>query len=140
MNNHSFATDDDLLDVLYGPEQVHFTELPSGELHPTGTSRGNDRLWRPDKNTSVSAVLYASRFMPWSIASAAPELWINPWAEHPIPADAFDWCDRVQADSVGVLERIPAGRPITELLGLSAEWPGPEKPFERSEQVDASDT
>jgi len=78
----------------------------------------------------VSALLHALRIVPWSVGEVVPELWVNPFARAPLLV-RFPWARTVEVDGNG---RFVVTAPTTtprELFGLSAEWPGPEQPFER---------
>jgi hypothetical protein len=68
----------------------------------------------------VSAVLAASDFGMSSPARKTPELWINPYARHPLPSALLPW-PVVGGSTAAAID--PAA-----LFGLSRDWPG--KPFE----------
>jgi hypothetical protein len=72
-------------------------------------------------NTRVSAVLMGMGLQPWSITRAAPELWANPWAEHPL---AEDWPFAVhtafETGEVVYGEKDPG---LAALFDLPERWP-----------------
>ena len=127
LNPHSFSDEDDAVDALFGTQQFQIGDKASSEL-VTRPFRAKDGIWRENQNTRVSAVLYARRLTPWSIAASTPELWINPWARHPLP-DCFRWCDRIEPDDQGELIRTRALSSAAEFRKLPPDWPGPEEPF-----------
>lgn len=79
-------------------------------------------------NTRVSAVLMGVGLQPWSITRAAPELWINPWAEHPL---AEDWPFAVHtALETGEVVYEEKDLGLAALFDLLERWPE-GKPFPR---------
>jgi hypothetical protein len=73
----------------------------------------------------VSAVLAASDFGMSSPAHKTPELWINPYARYPLPAELLPWPTARESDA-------PSGGRVIDpaaLFNLPKDWPG--KPFQR---------
>lgn len=79
-------------------------------------------------NTRVSAVLMGVGLQPWSLTRTAPELWINPWAEHPLDEDwPFAIHTALETGEVVPEEKDP---PLATLFDLPEPWPE-GKPFPR---------
>ena len=79
-------------------------------------------------NTRVSAVLMGVGLQPWSITRATPELWGNPWAEHPL---AEDWPFAVHtALETGEVVYEEKDSALAALFDLPEGWPA-GKPFPR---------
>jgi len=80
------------------------------------------------RGTRVSGVLTGTNIMPWTVAKTWLRLWPNPWATSPLHVE-FGF-PRGVANTRGRVsyEDVP-GLPGA-VLGLSPDWPGPERPFE----------
>jgi hypothetical protein len=65
---------------------------------------------------------------PWSLTRSAPELWINPWAEHSLTEDwPFVVHSALESGEVVSEEKDPS---LAALFGLPQDWPR-GKPFPR---------
>lgn len=94
--------------------------------------RKEDGFWYRDgepRAKKVSAVMVGVGLMPWMAARTWPRLWVNPWATHPLE-EKFPFPLGTPALNGSVTYTEPEGSP-SEILGLTVDWPGPEKPFER---------
>jgi hypothetical protein len=117
-----FATERDIEQALYGPEVATFTLAADGT--PIGgpqLGRNPDGLWQrgeEQRATRVSAVLSTTHLSPWTLASGTPELWINPWATHPLTAD-LPWATTSADLDANALTRTEARRKSHEVLGLT---------------------
>jgi hypothetical protein len=74
----------------------------------------------PD-NRSVSAVVTVSGLRPWTVAKTSPILWLNPRAAKPLAHGRLPWPTAAEWQD--------GKRASPSLIGLPAEWPGPEDPF-----------
>ena len=84
--------------------------------------RGGGPVSRP-----VSAVALSSRLRPWTCAHELPDLWLNPWSDEPLHCDLPFAVGMTNDD--GQTTYGEARADATAILGLSADWPGPEPPF-----------
>jgi len=102
----TFASHDVVQDALFGLESPYWREGP----------RSRNR---------VSAILAASDFGMSSPARKTPELWLNPYARHPLPPGLMPW------PVVGAPHASPQ-MPLdpAALFDLPRDWPG--RPFQRS--------
>jgi hypothetical protein len=118
----------DIAQALFGREAVVISDPEdAGRL-----IRQQNGFWfrggRPI-NTRVSAVLTGVGLQPWSSTRIAPELWINPWAEHPLAEDwPFAVHTALETGEVVSEEKDPA---LAALFDLPERWPE-GKPFPRS--------
>jgi hypothetical protein len=125
-----YTDEEDVVDALFGT--VTYT-VPVGPRHPgqAHAVRQRDGSWIAHggpSNTRVSAVMTAINLAPWVLARNVPRLWLNPWAARPL-TDRLAWrTTRVDLSS-GTLDDEPALRTPADLLGLPADWPGPQEPF-----------
>lgn len=76
-------------------------------------------------STRVSAVLTANNLVPETIARVWPRLWPNPWAARPLEHDLPFPVGA--ASQQGTFEYTEADGGPNVLLGLPADWPGPER-------------
>jgi hypothetical protein len=89
---------------------------------------GLDGFFNTSTATRVSVVLAATELPPWLVGRTHPLIWRNPSARRhltsrlPFRSALWDY-DRAQ-----FIEG-PPGKPIHELFGIPADWPGPDKPF-----------
>lgn len=120
----------DLEEALLGHEVYHFDPLrPDSGV----SERRRDGFWMKEdgpRRQRVSGVLVGREFGMHTVGRRWPELWVNPWAEHPVKPSLFDLplaCPR-EDGTVAYIE--PNGTP-GQLLGLAPDWPGPERPFEK---------
>src|SRR6266536_242240 len=125
LETSSFGNDDiETAEALFGTTQVRFSLVDDSTTH----ERKPDGVWcgpRGPRNTSVSAVLVARRMTPWGVTKTEPTLWLNPWARHPLSAH-LAWRSFVPNAEMGAAASQPAAKPAFEVLGLEADWPGPE--------------
>jgi len=116
-----FATERDIEQALYGPEVATFSLAADGT--PIGgprLGRNPDGLWQrgeEQRATRVSAVLSSTHLSPWTLASSTLELWINPWATHPLTA-GLPWAITSADLDANALIRTEASRNPQEVLGL----------------------
>ena len=119
-SGHWGATD--AMDALFGterctlsprsddPNQFAYRRAPDGALiGPKGP-----------RNRRVSAVFLVSALLPWTVASAEPVVYHNPWARYPLetlPASILQF--RVEGQQM--VSR--GGNPVHHILGLELRWP-----------------
>jgi hypothetical protein len=120
----------DAASALYGSVALQYdVEDPAG----TREVRLPDGAWfgrRGPTGCRIAAALVSVQLHPWTVATAAPELWLNPHAGIPLSGT---WPFKTW--SCGEGEAITATRAeveISKLLGLEADWPGPEPRFAAS--------
>ena len=117
----------DIAQALFGREAVVISDSDdAGRLirQPNGFwFRGAGPI-----NTRVSAVLMGVGLQPWSLTRIAPELWINPWAEHPL-AEGWPFAVHTAHES-GEVVSDEKGPDLPTLFDLPENWPE-GKPFPR---------
>ncbi len=102
-----------------------FVEDMEIEMALMGQPGANDGLWfraGEPRYTRVSAVLTVTDLKPGSCALVEPCLWLNPWAQRPLPVDGLPW-RRIEFRSDGRPVEIPASRTTAEILGVGPRWP-----------------
>lgn len=86
---------------------------------------GHEGLWvkggRP-RYTRVSAVLTVTELTPVTSALVEPCLWLNPWAQRPLPVDLLPW-RRIEFRDDGRPVETPANRTTAEILEVGPNWP-----------------
>jgi len=102
---------------------VEEMEIEMALMGQPGVSEG---LWlKKDgspRYTRVSAVLTATELRPGSCAFSEPCLWLNPWAQRPLPVDSLPW-RRIEFSGDGRRVEIPASRTTAEILEVGPRWP-----------------
>jgi hypothetical protein len=94
-----------------------------GELFaPRRKSNGFWHRGGEPTNQRVSAILFVNDLV-WSIVTErAPTLWVNPWAQNPVPDDL--WAGRRMTIDPNALRRLEhPGKTAHELLNLPSSWP-----------------
>lgn len=132
VSGFSFTTDEqDIVDALFGSEQVTFALPPGGQEPIVRPTRAPDGLWVRQGGagaTQVSAVLFVPYIEPWEVAAKVPVLIRHPAAALPLALD----CPYLRIGSVDEAGRLTwrdPEQPIAELFELPGDWPGPEPPF-----------
>jgi hypothetical protein len=124
---NGFVGNDEVIGALFGSEAVR-VNVATGE---TTLTRNPDGFWvgtRGPASKKVSAVLTGVNVVPATCARSAPRLWHHFAPDRPFEADLPLASARVVGDELVFTD----ARPPHEILGLSADWPGPESPFETS--------
>lgn len=118
----SFMKPEDIAQALYG-RVAYRIPVDRGEL--AVPFRQRDGFWvRGDgpQNRRVSAVLTAVQLHPANTPAVTPQLWLNPWADHPIEED-WPFPVGIVSETGDVTE--PQGKvDMHTLLGLPTPWPG----------------
>jgi len=132
-----FADTEDVAEALLGDDAVRISL--SEAYQPVPIRRGNG-FWVSEhgiRGTRISGLLVGSGLQPWSLVSVLPALWLNPFATHPLlaslPFQTNSW------DAEGVFREGAPSAHAADVLGLPADWPGPEAPFPRVDR-DASES
>jgi hypothetical protein len=127
LDGHPLSGPDVLMDALYGDDAI---EISRGAARPSEavSIRKSNGYWQPARNTRLSAVLYGRELMPWSVASIAPTMWLNPWAQNPLPT-RLPWVSHAEVDKDGMIAFSEPAIPPHRHFGLPSGWPGPERPF-----------
>lgn len=121
------ADRDDMLNALFGDEQVQVAIHSGGRIGETRTTRALNGVWTQQtgpKNTRVSAVLAASPVLPWSILRAPLRVYHNPYTRR-----KFNSVLSVLPQAKPVAGRIEweEGETLARLLRLDEDWPGFER-------------
>lgn len=74
--------------------------------------------------TNVSAALTASHLAPWQVTTKLPLLWRNPWSAKGLDEDLP--FPQALATEEGVVTYVEGTGTAVDVLGLAADWPGPE--------------
>jgi hypothetical protein len=102
-------------EVLYGREAVQIdleTDVATAIRRPDGFFLGEAR--------AVSAVLLGGGVLPWTAGDVWPRLWLNPNADHPLPADVLPDVPRVRVGADGRLIADQPSEPPARLLDISS--------------------
>jgi len=103
-----------------------FVEEMEIEMALMGQPGGSEGLWlKKDgspRYTRVSAVLTVTELTPRSCALVEPCLWLNPWAQRPLPVDLLPW-RRIEFRDDGRPVETPARRTTAEILEVGPRWP-----------------
>lgn len=126
-----FADDTDMMDTLFGSD-VYMIDPVSGDGRPGRLMDGLMIGPMGPRSRRLSAVLVSRDLLPHLAARTTLALWRNPWADYPVRWDGGGVLATVEPRDDGSLATIPATTSTGELLGLPADWPGPEKPFTRN--------
>jgi hypothetical protein len=117
----------DIAQALFGREAVVISDPDDAGL----LIRQQNGFWIRASgpiNTRVSAVLMGVGLQPWSVTRTAPELWVNPWAGHPLAEDwPFAVHTALETGEVVYEAKDPA---LAALFELPECWPE-GKPFPR---------
>lgn len=113
--------------ALFGDEAIQFSRSDPRDYRLIRRRNGAWVKERGPAATAVSAVAVSSRLRPWTSASHLPEFWLHPRAQTPLACELPFACAAVSDE--GSLVYADAGVRACELLGLPADWPGPESPF-----------
>lgn len=112
----------DIEQALFGREAVQIS--PDAESSSRLIRQRNGFWVRGDgpQNQRVSAVLMGVNIHPWSVTKAAPQLWSNPWANHPLQED---WpFTAATANDAGAISYREASSEPSAWLDLPEDWPG----------------
>ena len=115
-----FVGEAEVLTALFGDEAVTI-DSSTGVATPVRTDNG---IWghNPWHYSQCSGVLYFKNLVP-SRASVRKGVFIHhPGADHPISLQCLPITETQVLDD-GTIQTIREGKPLGELLGLSAEWP-----------------
>jgi hypothetical protein len=115
-------------EALFGEEAIQFSGSNPEDYRVICKRNGAWVKERGPTATDISAVAVSSHLRPWTCAAQLPDVWLHPWAQVPlaydlpfVTASASDDGSLVYADA-----RVGGA---CELLGLPADWPGPEPAF-----------
>ncbi len=118
-----FTDEEHVTDAVFGRKTLRITEGQDRSVHLVRMSNG---YWRPATDDSpprgarVSGVLFGQRLAPYSVATAFPKLWLNPWAFRALTAtEPFTTVAR--HDNGEIIEVPGTGGAL--VLGLASSWP-----------------
>ncbi|HWK30104.1 MAG TPA: hypothetical protein VNS09_26270 [Solirubrobacter sp.] len=118
--------EDDIGALLFGSRALQVDAQRRAQL-----VRHQDGLWlrkRP-ASTNIAALLVGINLVPHTCARTWPRLWHHPWAARPLDSELPFPTTRVVDHEIRFDEETSTA--AHTVLGLSAEWPGPERPFPR---------
>lgn len=126
-----FVDDTDVFGALLGDEVYKFVRDDPSSGYLTRTPNG---VWcgtSGPRGQRLSAVIAGQVAQPWSVVEATGKLkmWINPWAQRPLEARVRSLDSYEPGNNEFQLR--PADQLAVDVLGLPAEWPGPEPSFLR---------
>jgi hypothetical protein len=116
-----FTEEEDVTDAVFGRRALQYTE---GEPNSAETVRLWNGYWRPGppvRGARVSAVLFGQRLNPWSVASAYPKLWLNPWGHQQLTVTE-PFSTITAPDDSGPIIEVP-GPGNASMFGLPPQWP-----------------
>jgi hypothetical protein len=119
-----FARDLDIMNALFGEENVTYTQRPDGTID-CGPGRSRNGAWfgpQGPQNTRVSAALVSLNMDVWNKAGQSPKMIHNPWAARPLSRDLWPLPQLILNLTENRLES-KAGLTASEILGLPTPWP-----------------
>lgn len=122
----SFMERLDIEQALFGHEAVVIEGERSSRL-----IRQRNGFWvraSGPQNRRVSAVLTSLCVQPWSVTKVAPEIWLNPWADHEFDSDLP--FTALSSDDSGEITSVERDPDMGAIFDLASDWP-PGEPFPR---------
>jgi hypothetical protein len=126
-----FADQTDLLDALFGSD-VFVIDAATGDARSARTPNGLVIGRSGPQYRRLSAVLVTTDLAPWATPRIRLACWKSPRARFPLDCDGGGVVSMVDPQGDGSLAVTPATSTVGDLLGLPADWPGPEEPFPRA--------
>jgi hypothetical protein len=123
-----FCDDLDVRNALFGEEQLLAIRQPDGQWRDEWGPRVPNGAWRGrngPRNTLVSAVVVTHQLSPSNLRTRTAQFVHNPWAAHPLPAEALALTQVSVAPVDGRIHR-RAGTSIADILGIAPVWPIPD--------------
>jgi hypothetical protein len=119
-----FARDLDIMNALFGEENVTDTQRPDGTIDRRPGRSRNGAWFGPQgpQNTRVSAALVSLNMDVWNMAGQSPKMIHNPWAARPLSHDLWPLPQLSPNLPENRLES-KAGLTASEVLGLPTPWP-----------------
>ncbi|MGU3652518.1 hemin-binding protein [Mycolicibacterium sp. A43C] len=119
LDRSSFARDREMTGAAFGSVALTYS---MGDTSSARLIRQPDGYWRPPpedrRGRRIAGVLFAEAVItPWSVDSSLPGLWLNPWAETPVPGGMPFATNTI--DDTGALSTTPAQITPQDLFGLS---------------------
>lgn len=120
----------DVFGALMGTSAIQYTMATRDTPGTSRWVRQNDGLWcraSGPVNTNISGLLVGSQSSVWNVDGDLPTLFLNPWADHPLPTDLelpFPRAIITPGDLNGA-ESLPGTATGADLFGLAPGWPGP---------------
>jgi hypothetical protein len=124
--------DIDVMNALFGREQITLIRDQSGDVTSAVPTRAPDGAWvgpRGAQNTRVSGVLVAANVSPWRVREVVPTLWHHPAPKRPITVGRTPWRHVAVDRATGTTSFEPPLIEPTGFFDLDPGWPGPEPPF-----------
>jgi hypothetical protein len=115
-------------EALFGDEAIQFSRSNPDDVRLIRKPNGAWVKERGPTATAISAVAVSSRLRPWTCASHLPEFWLHPWARAPLTYE-LPFVRGTVSDE-GTIAYADGRVSACELLGLPADWPGPEPAFD----------
>jgi hypothetical protein len=123
-----FCSDIDVLNALFGEEQVVAVRQENGQWRDEWGGRALNGAWRGHagpRNSLVSAAVISNQLSPSTLRVCDVELVHNPWAAHALPPDALQLPQRRVSLPDGRIHRCE-GTVVADLLGVHEPWPVPD--------------
>jgi len=123
-----FCDDLDAWNALFGEEQLLAIRQSDGQWRDEWGPRVPNGAWRGrngPRNTLVSAVVVTHQLSPSNLRTRTAQFVHNPWAAHPLPAEALALTQVSVAPVDGRIHR-RAGTSIADILGIAPVWPIPD--------------
>jgi hypothetical protein len=120
-----FCDDVDILNALFGEEQVIAVRQPDGQWRDEWGTRLPNGAWRGPagpRNTLVSAAVVSNQLSPSTLRASVMELIHNPWAAHALSPDSLPLGQRSVSLPDGHIHR-RIGTVVGDLLGIPEPWP-----------------
>jgi hypothetical protein len=127
MDDH--CDDVDVLNALFGEEQVVAMRQPNGQWRDEWGIRVPNGAWRGPagpRKTLVSGAIVTNQLSPSNLGASAVDIIHNPWAAHPLPQDALPLSQQSVSLPDGHIHRREGERPA-DLLGITEPWPVPDE-------------
>ena len=103
-----FSDQEDIYEALFG-KQVYRPNCDSDEKQAVPVGWDGNGFWLgPNgyQNSRVSAVLVAIGLLPWTIGSAHPYLWLNPYPKRKFDSSWWELSQRVPNEESGSLDTL----------------------------------
>ena len=117
----------DVMNALYGQESTIVSFADDGGFTQRDQRKPNG-LWfgqKGPRNPGVSGVMIASGLNPMNMGIVTPELFHNPWANHPLAPSTWQLPQCVADLEARRVEHL-SGSQAGTVLGIPSPWPVPD--------------
>ena len=114
------------MEALFGTERFIFSPSSDQPQTPSFQRAPNGAWFGPSgtRNQKISAVFVVSALRPWTVATAEPVIYCNPWARYPIES-LPDSIKQFRLEGQEMVSR--GGCLVRTLLSLPSGWPHYER-------------